>query len=139
MCTRKKPLYFPLFLKLFESFSLFTSRHRKIRQKEAFIFLFVQSPLLFHLFFFSKKNIFPIFFTFIAVVFVHFFLSSFCSSLFAVLPFFFSLFSPSLLFFSISVFLFLLFLQSHVSLSFFPSPFCVSSFGLTHFTSLFCS
>ena len=97
MCTRKKPLYFPLFLKLFESFSLFTSRHRKIRQKEAFIFLFVQSPLLFHFFFF-KKNIFPIFFTFIAVVFVHFFLSSFCSSLFAVLPFFFSLFSPSLLF-----------------------------------------
>ena len=91
MCARANPLYFPLFLKLLESFSLFTSKHRKTDKKKPSFFVFVQSP--FWLIF--SFNIFPFFFSFITVVFVHFFLSSFCSSLFAFLSFFLSLFSPS--------------------------------------------
>ena len=103
--------------------------------KKTFIFCFCPVPFLL-LFFFQH---FSLFFTFITVVFVHFSLSSKCSSLldFALLfhlsfllPSFFLYLSVSLpLFSSISCF--------HI---FFQSPFfCVSSFGLTHFASLFCS
>ena len=94
--TRKNPLYFPLFLKLFESFSLFTSKHRETDKKKDFIFCFCPVPLLFH---FLKTfshflhfhrcclcSLFPFIF------FVHLFLlfSPF-SFLSFLLPFFFSL------------------------------------------------
>ena len=44
MCVRKNPFYFPLFLKLFESFSLFTLNHKKSGKKKPSFFVFVQSP-----------------------------------------------------------------------------------------------
>ena len=70
------------------SLSLFTLNHKKFSQK-GFIFCFCSVPFLFHFFSF---NIFPLFYH--HFFFVHFSPSSFCSSLFDCLPFFFSLFSP---------------------------------------------
>ena len=124
----KNPLYFPLFLKLFESFSLFTSKHRKKRQK-TFIFCF--SPVLFFL---KKKFSFYIFpfsslssllslLTFSFSFFVHLYLlfSPF-SFLSILLPFFLSQC------FSLSFFLYLMF--PHL---FFPSPFLCIFFWINSF------
>ena len=137
MCTRKNPLYFPLFLKLFESFSLFTSKHRKNRQKKkTSFFCFCPVPLLFH--FFKHFSYFLHFHRcclcslFPFIFFVHLFL------LFS--PFSFSLFSPSLIFFFIlsvslppfsSIACFLVFFSIAVLCIFF----WINSF----FFSLFCS
>ena len=136
MCARKNPLYFPSFLELFESFSLFTSKHRKNRQKKPSFFIFVQT--LFWLIF--SFNIFPFsslssllsLFTCSFNLFVHLYL-------FFSPCFFFCLSSQSFFFslsqcFSSSFFLNLMF-----PYLFFHRRFCVSSFGLTHFSSLFCS
>ena len=132
----KNPLYFPLFLKLFESFSLFTSKHRKIRQKKPSFFVFVQS--LFWLIF--SFNIFPFSSRSSLLSLFTFSVHLFCSSLFAFLSFFFSLFSP-FFFFSFSVFLFLFFCISCFLICFFsPLPFLRFLFlVLTHLSSLFCS
>ena len=123
-CARKNPLYFPLFLKLFESFSHFTSTHRKNRQKKAFIFCFCPVPFLIDFF---LSTFFPFLFHHCCLCSLFPFIFLFISTCFALLLF--SLFSPSFFFFSSSVFLFLCFPQSHVSLSFFHRRFCVSSFG----------
>ena len=106
----------------------------KENDKKPSFFVFVQSLCSFSLFSF---NIFPIF-SLITVVFVHFFLSYFCSSLFVFLSFVFLLFSL-FFFFSISVFLFLTLCTSCFLIFFSIAVFCVSSFGLTHFSSLFWS
>ena len=137
MCVRKNPFYFPLFLKLFKSFSLFTSKHRKTDRK-IFIFCLCLVPFLFHFFFIqhfsllSLSSLMSLFTFFSFHLFVHLFLlfSPFLLSLFSILAFSLSQcfsFSPSV---------------PHVSLSHFFSsavfcvfPFCFNSF----FFFTFCS
>ena len=87
------------------------------------------------MFLFSPFTFF-LFFSFITVVFVHFLLSSFCSSLSAFLPFSFPLFSI-LSFslsqcFSFSFFLYLMFPYLFFSIAVFAYPI----FVLTHFSAL---
>ena len=116
----KKSVVFSI---IFETVKILFSLHFKAQKKRQKTFIFSFCPVPLFDWFFSF-NIFPFFFSFITVVFVHFFLfiSLFISTCFALL--FLSLFSPThfsilALFFSISVFLFLFFPVSHVSLSFF--------------------
>ena len=129
LCAEKSVLFFPLFLKLlFLISSFFALKPPKVRQKTSF-FVFVQSL-------FVSLFSFNIFFSFITVVFVHFLLSSFCSSLSAFLPYSFPSFLHSF-FFSISAFLFFFFLYlMFPHLFFLHCRFCVSSFC---FNSFFCS
>ena len=104
-----------------------SSRQSIKKQQKTFILCFCSVPLLFHL-----KNIFPIF-SFITVVFVHFFISYFCSSLFASLTFFFSLFYI-LAFFSLSqCFSFSHLCTSWFLISFSPAPFLCIFFWTNSF------
>ena len=107
-------------------FSLQEKPQKKTQPKKN-IFCFCSALFLFHLF---SLNIF----------FVHFFLSSFCSSLFDFLSFFFSFFtSPShvslVFFFSIAVFVYLLFVLPHFSSLLFLISFFFSYFFFTFFFS----
>ena len=105
------------------SLSLFTLNHKRNSAKKAFIFCFC---------FTFSFNMFTV--SFINVVFVHFLHSPFCSSLLLFSPFFFALFSPFfffciscfLIFFSIAVFVYLLFVVPQFSsLSFVLDLFCI--------------
>ena len=137
-CVRKKPFYFS---SIFESLLLILlSLHEKPQktQPKNLHFLFLFRPCFVSLF--LSFNIFPV--SFITVFFVHFSLSSFCSSLIAFsLLFLFSHFSILSLFLHLSVFLSLFFCISCFLNFFSSSPrFCESSFCFTSFFfSLFCS
>ena len=135
-CVREKiRCIFHYFWNCLNPFLSSLYNHKNIRQKKAFIFCFCPVPFLMDFFF----QHFSLFFTFITVVFVHFLLSSFCSSLLVFLSFFFPLFSPSFFhYLSVSSSSFFLNL-TFPYLFFFHRRFCASSFGLTHFSSLFCS
>ena len=103
-------------MKLFESFSLFTSKHRETDKKKDFIFCFCPVPLLFH---FLKTFSHFLHFHHCCLCSLSPFIFLFISSCF------FSHSFPSFLhsfFFSISVFLFF-FLISCFLICFSPSPF----------------
>ena len=108
----RNPFCFSIFFEII-AVNLFSLRF-KTTKSQTKNFIFCSVPFCFTFFF----QHFSLFFSFITVVFVHFLFSSFYSSLCAFLPFSFPSFLHSF-FFSISVFLFLPFSVSHVSLSVF--------------------
>ena len=104
----------------------------KTDKKKPSFFVFVQSPFWlifsFNIFPFSSLSSLLSLFTFSFHLFVHLFL--------LLLSFFFSLFSPSSFFFSLSqCFSSSFFFNLMFPCIFFHRRFCVSSFGLTHFSS----